>query len=162
MQPIGSGTHAQRTVLAGRADILQLLLELESQTRDISMRTPVSSLRRMLAYATKLHHARVIQVLVDRMGAKGPGNIQIWDNGRLLTLDQLWTNPTSGFNWPERFSRIMRFGENWRSSLSASMEILKSNQYAGKDLRDTLAVAICYSRRDAVGCLIQPTWSSQR
>jgi hypothetical protein len=161
MNPTGRGTPAQRAVLAGNALVLRTLLDVEDLAEDNSLRISLSAKRRMLAYAVKLHHADVIEMLVTRMSdLASPDKIRIWDNGRLLSLEELLlfgsvsTNPSSGLNWPERFSRMMRFGKDYMEPLQRCVQLLYAHGYLDQDCRSTVYMAITHSRRDLVSCFI--------
>lgn len=163
MTPTGSGTPAHRAVLAGNAYVLKTLLQLETGTTNRELRTSNAMLRQMLAHAVKLRYVGVMEILVMRLGpSEDHPKIRIWDNGRLMTTEELWihgsvsTNRASGYDWPEKFSRMMSFGPSYQVVLKDSFDLLSRHGYFDRDYHRYMQIAIEKSRRDVVSCLIIP------
>ena len=168
LHPTGPGTPIQRVVLAGKAKALKILFNLEAVSTNQDLRTTPALLCRMLAYAVKLRYIQVMSILLTRLSRlELPKQIRIYDNGQLRSLGELWlfgnvaVNPCSGFDWPERFSRLMNFGPRSCEVLHLSFHILSVNDLLTKDCRSLLKIAVENSRRDAVTTCLVPHLMNQ-
>ena len=169
----GGGTPAHRAVLAGSLSALKALFDLEDQLLSTGTAMPTTGqgmLRRLLAYAFKLHHVEIVKLLIERIDTpKSIPEVNIWDNGRLLNLRELAirgtvsVNPACGFNWPERFARMMRFGRDYTSVLCDCLELL--DQSCGilswEKALEYGFLAISLGRRDVVPFLASRVLSGE-
>ena len=163
LYPTGPGTPIQRVVLAGKAKALKVLFDLEANSDLKDLQTTRALLCHMLAYAVKLRYIEVMYTLLVRLSRfRLPKNFRIYDNGQLRSLGELWVfgnvavNPSSGFDWPERFSRLMNFGPRFREVLDVSFHLLSVNRLLANDCRVLLKIAVQKSRRDAVTTCLVP------
>ena len=160
LTPTGPGTPALRAVLAGNTHALQILLSFEAGATQSGLRTSNAMLRQLLAHAVKLRHVDIMEVLLARIEPSDQGHqIEIWNNGRRMTIEELWihgfvsTNETCGYDWPEKFSRIISFGPLHQTVLKDSYDLLCRHGYFKRDHHAYMRLAIRNSRRDSVTCL---------
>jgi hypothetical protein len=157
--PKGGGTPAHRAMLGGNLVALEALLDFEEQASEIRT-TDAGGLGLLLAYAMKLRHVHIIEYLICRtkeLQGRFEKFVRIWDNGRLLDhwelgiLGAASVNPSCGFNWPEKFARIICFGRGYQAVLRKAFELLASSHWAREpDMYEKYAkMAIQFGRRDA-------------
>jgi len=168
MKPFGKGCPKLRAVLFDKALVLRTLLDLEkfcdSRRLNISERTPASTQRFMLAWALRLHHVGILNVLEEYFCSSSVfhnmAQIYIWNNGRRHSLPELCilgcssANSMSSFDMSEKFLRILIHGTGYRSSLESYLAFIAKHQpgllaRSCPGSRNALFFAIKEGRRDA-------------
>ncbi|KAF4996193.1 hypothetical protein FDECE_12534 [Fusarium decemcellulare] len=163
LQTIGRGSAALRAVCCNNATVLQVLFSIEDSRveENSELRTSQSGLWRLISFALKLHHVDVLEILGTRLTDEmGIETIKIWVDGHLRTLLEtcIWgsvsSSPFLGFDWPESFTRMIRFGKRYRQVLCLSLQFLLQRGALLEGSGETIVRdAIHNSRRDAVAHL---------
>lgn len=154
------GTPALRAVCRNNAIALRALFDMEDSitSRNHHGKTAAAILVQLIFHALRLHHTHVLEVLKERLGSQFQATINVfklWHDNDLRTLFQacvfgpVSTNEISGFNYPERFTRIARFGKDYRKVLTSCFDFLVQN---GAEVKEDgiLSFAIAHNRRDAI------------
>ncbi|KAM5343687.1 hypothetical protein ACJ41O_012224 [Fusarium nematophilum] len=164
LHTIDRGSAALRAVCHNNPVVLEVLFSIEDslvKNGRAELRTNQSGLWRLVSFALQLHHVDVLMTLNGRLGHETSiETIKIWTDGHLRTLLEtcIWgpvsSNPMSGFDWPEPFARMVRFGGRYREALCSSLEFLlqRGARFEGED-NSIVFNAIKNERRDAVAHL---------
>ncbi|KAL2132009.1 hypothetical protein VTI74DRAFT_4315 [Chaetomium olivicolor] len=171
-RPRGRSCSRLRAIFANNAHALNTLLELTAHSLSVSAAyeaIPLAIQRTLLAWALRLHHPKILEVLERHFGGtqlfNSLGRTYLWNNGRRYSLPELCiiggvsANPSSGFDIPEPFFRIINHGRNHIQNLEASLGFLARHEptiFAAPcdKARNALFFAIREGRTDAVRFLV--------
>lgn len=167
-RPRGRSCSSLRAIFANNAHALNALIKLTAHTLSVSTAheaIPLATQRTLLAWALRLHHPEILEVLGRHFGRtrllNSLGQTYIWNNGRRYSLPELCiiggvsASPASGFDIPEPMFRIINHGKKYIQNLEASLAFLDRHeptifaQPCGK-ARNALFFAIREGRADAV------------
>ncbi|RYP67870.1 hypothetical protein DL769_005659 [Monosporascus sp. CRB-8-3] len=173
-QARGRSCPMLRAVFSNSINALDVLISLTKCSLGVAAAhqgVPLSTQRSLLAWAVRLQHADILEVLECHFGGSQLfsrlGQIYLWNNGRRYSLPELCilgcvsANPSSGIDVPEPFFRIINHGGNHIRSLEASLGFLarhEPNIFAQPChmARNALFFAIREGRDDAVRFLEIP------
>ncbi|KAK3897528.1 hypothetical protein C8A05DRAFT_19731, partial [Staphylotrichum tortipilum] len=167
-RPRGRSCPSLRAIFANDAHALDTLITLTVHSLSVSAAheaIPLATQRILLAWALRLHHPDILEVLERHFGRtrllNSLGQTYIWNNGRRYSLPELCiiggvsASPASGFDISEPMFRIINHGRNYIQNLETSLGFLARHEPAifaqpcGK-ARNALFFAIREGRADAV------------
>ncbi|KAG7284947.1 hypothetical protein NEMBOFW57_009562 [Staphylotrichum longicolle] len=167
-RPRGRSCPSLRAIFANDAHTLDTLIKLTVHSLSVTAAheaIPLATQRTLMAWALRLHHPEVLQVLERHFGGtrllNSLGQTYIWSNGRRCSLPELCiiggvaASPASGFDIPEPMFRMINHGRNYIQNLERSLGFLARHeptifaQPCGK-ARNALFFAIREGRADAV------------
>lgn len=156
----GPGSAARRAVYRDNAVVLRALISIENSLSEdqLDSKTENATIWQLLSLAFKLQHAKVLGVLGEWLGPRTKGAInsrKFWHDNNLGTpletcvFGPVSSNQFSGFDYPERFIRIFRFGGSHRKVLASCLTFLIDS---GAEVEESGVVrfAIKHNRRDAI------------
>jgi Ankyrin repeats (3 copies) len=173
LSAVGGGTPLQRAVVFNSPQVLKALFEMEQilvaqgRSRLLPSWTDILTL---LECAIKMHHVNLFDTLQDMLRAHLEWDfypqtldevLKSWKVHRLPEVMEwclrgnVFSNPETGLNWPEKFCRMMMFGSNHRTVLHKALRFLEDSggsfleQGCGDD-SNAMAFAIRYGRRDSI------------
>jgi hypothetical protein len=170
-KPRGKGCPRLRAIFANNPLALRTLLHLTTDALPVSTARrgiPLSSQKYMLAWALRLHHFEILEVLGKYFRNTRLFNslseTYVWNSGRRYSLPALCIlgcvsgSPSSGFDVPEQFFRILNHGKDYTGNLEKSLLFLSSHEPSiftkpCHDARNALFYAIKEGRGDAVRLL---------
>lgn len=156
----GPGSAARRAVYRDNAVVLRALISIENSLSEdqLDSKTEKATIWQLLSLAFKLQHSKVLGVLGGWLGPHTKGAInsrKFWHDNNLGTpletcvFGPVSSNQFSGFDYPERFIRIFRFGSSHRKVLASCLTFLID---AGAVVEESgvARFAIKHNRRDAI------------
>ncbi|KAF7553496.1 hypothetical protein G7Z17_g3581 [Cylindrodendrum hubeiense] len=131
-RPTGAGCPKLRAVLSDQSHVLRALLELcKLMERSVTL----SEQRTMLAWAVRLHHAEILQVLHECFASSGLFSdlqqIRVWSDGMRQSLPEVCVRgcvsgtETAGFDMPEGFMRLVNHGSNGLHCLERTISFME-------------------------------------
>ncbi|KAG7283957.1 hypothetical protein NEMBOFW57_010315 [Staphylotrichum longicolle] len=153
----GPASAALRAVYKDNPFALRALFDLEAELA-AERRSGKAELLSMLEVALAFHRRRVLPVLGGLVGLEMDALInsrQFWQNNRFSTpletcvFGPVSAIPSSGYNYPEQFIRIVRFGQHYLDALATCIDFLLRH---GARVRESgmLKFLFYHNRRDAV------------
>ncbi|KAK1765832.1 hypothetical protein QBC33DRAFT_542624 [Phialemonium atrogriseum] len=165
-----SNSAALRAVSKDNAAALRALFHMEDSSPSTGQFGPTAkaTVWRLLAFALRFHQTRVLDVLAERLESNMGSVInsrKFWFDNNLTTLLEacvfgpVSSNEAFGFDYPERFTRILRFGVHYRPALASCLHFLVRHGAAVKGIH---RFAIENRRRDAISELTLAIYSNSR
>ncbi|PCD46485.1 hypothetical protein AU210_001891 [Fusarium oxysporum f. sp. radicis-cucumerinum] len=170
-RPTGGGCPKLRAVLSDNPHVLRVLLELRKpsmQGARIENPTTLSKQRLMLAWAVRLHHTKVLEVLHEFFASSGLFSnlkqLRFWVDGVRQSLPEMCVRGcvsgtgTTGFDMPQEFIQLVHYGSNSLRYLEQTLTFLETLSpgimaMGCNGARNALFFAIREGRRDAVRIL---------
>jgi len=170
-RPRGKSCPRLRAIFANNPLALHTLIDLASNSIGASTATyaiPLSSQKYMLAWALRLHNFEILRVMekyfCNTRLFNSLGKLYVWNSGRRYSLPKLCIlgcvsgSPSSGFDTPEQFFRMLNHGKDYTRSLESSLLFLSSHEphiFANpcNGARNALLYAIKEGRGEAVSFL---------
>jgi hypothetical protein len=167
-RPRGKSCPRLRAIFANNPLALRTLIDLTAGSVGASVASqaiPLSSQKYILAWALRLHHFEILEVMEKYFQNTRLFNslseIYVWNSGRRYSLPELCIlgcvsgSPSSGFDIPEQFFRMLNHGKDYTRSLEISLLFLSSHEpriFANpcNGARNALFYAIKEWRGDAV------------
>jgi hypothetical protein len=168
LRPRGKSCPRLRAIFINNSSALLTLLDLTANAVSANMASqgiPLSSQKYMLAWALRLHHFEILDVLENYFRNTRLFNTlsetYVWNSGRRYSLPELCIlgcvsgSPSSGFDIPEQFFRILNHGKDYTKSLEMSLLFLSRHDpnvftNSCNGARNALFYAIKEGRGDAV------------
>ncbi|KAL7762644.1 hypothetical protein ACKLNR_009179 [Fusarium oxysporum f. sp. zingiberi] len=170
-RPTGGGCPKLRAVLSDNPHVLRVLLEPRRpsmQGARIENPTTLSKQRLLLAWAVRLHHTKVLEVLHEFFASSGLFSnlkqLRFWVDGVRQSLPEMCVRGcvsgtgTTGFDMPQEFIQLVHYGSNSLRYLEQTLTFLETLSpgimaMGCNGARNALFFAIREGRRDAVRIL---------
>ncbi|KAF4950099.1 hypothetical protein FGADI_8438 [Fusarium gaditjirri] len=170
-RPTGGGCPKLRAVLSDNSHVLRVLLELckpHTEGARIENLTTLSKQRLMLAWAVRLHHAKVLEVLHEFFASSGLFSnleqLRFWVDGIRQSLPEMCVRGcvsgtgTAGSDMPQEFIQLVHHGGNSLRYLEQTLAFIETLSpgilaMGCNGARNALFFAIREGRRDAVRIL---------
>ncbi|KAF5532234.1 serine threonine kinase [Fusarium mexicanum] len=170
-RPTGGGCPRLRAVLSDNSHVLRVLLQLfkpSTEGAQIESHITMSKQRLMLAWAVRLHHAKVLEVLHEFFASSGLFSnlekLRFWVDDIRQSLPEMCVRGcvsgtgTTGSDMPQEFIQLVHYGSNGSRYLEQTLAFLETLSpgilaMGCNGARNALFFAIREGRRDAVRIL---------